>query len=1610
RQLASLKKKGAADDKILMVTKHLTKYKQTQAEQVRRLTQMSKKGGITTKKVDEMNKRFAHARKEHTRVIKASTMKEKQVISVNTQAGGGRRRGGGIASGFAGMEGAAGAAQNFAMMATMAGSTAIQMSNLSEVTKKAATETLAWVSVMVGLGGTVVQMLSGLASSSAAASAAESAETAANAAATQSENVETAANYRSANSTMAKSAGRGGKGGGAGMGFVGKAFMAAAVAALVVGAVFQWMAAKARAEAEEMAKANKKIRENMEKGTSRGGGLVSGELAQVGLEQAASAADTAGNVGMAVAATTALATMATFAAMGATMGSVVPVIGTVIGALVGLGVGFLVYHGLLADAQSAMAKHVTAITDSVNAYIQSTNTLVDFDKELKDIDLAKLEPKERVQRRLEATGNSGQANALANFRRSSTEQARVAELGGRLTGGASTIGGTTDDSFEEAGKPEVWAKRFEVASLSTEAALKLFDRQVLETRQTLAEAADLEMTGEMDFDELINSGGQFAIALKQSEAAIKNRAAAEIIAAEDQQWMAREDIKRFKDGSVAETAARQRLAAGIKREKDARQRSSDQIKDQRDGYEAQNAAIKANRDAQILAAQAAEALRRELKAMDDSMKSMRSRMREQAERGRDISNFNARRTGGAQNFTPQKIQGLGDFDLIDDIDRFEKEVNELISELPAVEQAQMRKRLQIMKDANKLFDEGKDNVLKDFGTAKGLTGEVNVDEILKSAGFEDVFATLGADVQKKIKADIQKAAETGGGITGKEFEEIFAPIREQAKKAGKDLMTAQQWRDKEIELRQQVLQSLSAVMFAELEARGKAMEIAQTGANLRLEARGVNVSRGRRQQQRTQRAGVALQGTGARAGDVGDVQRIRQASRARQAEIATLMKSAKGTERERLMNEDQRLANTVKKTTTELERLASQSEATSEIMSEIEKEQGKRETMVGLLEDFVVGGAKERQAMSDAFAGINLAVGTGTIQNQTPEMRQATFGMLDKLKDIQIAGTGGMTGKQVKQELIFRDAIRMGLDPQVAEALATATSKEEELINALDRLTEEMESAGDALAAPDPGGGPPEAAGGFANWGFAQGGAVYRRGGGSLFKPKGTDTVPAMLTPGEFVIRKSAVDKIGMGNLQALNRAQGGPVYLAQGGQGVNAGAAMGKDDLGLKNVAIASGDQIRGAFVTGLKAMGRGAFLGYVRKNLGNDTRLQLLKVMKAGQFHINRLQAPDTLAGIMDQWREWMLDFSQGEDNIFQDIGRNNVTLKGPGKGFLPPDGAAADSDAYKEWSQSAWRYVMRLAGLQSMTRNWSDNLSKDQWTPLVKRALDQKGTDPIGDLAGMGGKIGEQKALAQQVIQEIQRQVQQAGAFDKNEFMKKGILGGDDVGVHEKGKDALDKLHAGQQLSDRGQREERHGKGKARAKRRREVDEALNDLANKGILRMARGGSVPGADSVPAMLTPGEFVMSPEAVQRHGVGYMKSLNRGRIPGFRRGGLIGGGNVAYRQYGGGIGGGGTLMLDPTRVQEVLNSWNETFEATLKKVITPMETVTSTLGRIADIFGQGFKHQHDFGELTMNINIGNKEAIASAVEQGVLPAVSSEIMRVVKTAITALTTENTGT
>lgn len=54
--------------------------------------------------------------------------------------------------------------------------------------------------------------------------------------------------------------------------------------------------------------------------------------------------------------------------------------------------------------------------------------------------------------------------------------------------------------------------------------------------------------------------------------------------------------------------------------------------------------------------------------------------------------------------------------------------------------------------------------------------------------------------------------------------------------------------------------------------------------------------------------------------------------------------------------------------------------------------------------------------------------------------------------------------------------------------------------------------------------------------GYSNGGTIYRaKGGLAYFEPKGTDTVPAMLTPGEYVIKRSSVSKYGEKFFDHLN-------------------------------------------------------------------------------------------------------------------------------------------------------------------------------------------------------------------------------------------------------------------------------------------------------------------------------------------------------------------------------------------------------------------------------------------------------------------------------------------
>jgi hypothetical protein len=83
--------------------------------------------------------------------------------------------------------------------------------------------------------------------------------------------------------------------------------------------------------------------------------------------------------------------------------------------------------------------------------------------------------------------------------------------------------------------------------------------------------------------------------------------------------------------------------------------------------------------------------------------------------------------------------------------------------------------------------------------------------------------------------------------------------------------------------------------------------------------------------------------------------------------------------------------------------------------------------------------------------------------------------------------------------------------------------------------------------------------------GKARGGIIYANEGTLVnFQPKGTDTVPAMLTPGEFVVNRKATQK-NLGLLKQINGgsySSGGPVkYYADGGYVFGGDWSPRKDD-----------------------------------------------------------------------------------------------------------------------------------------------------------------------------------------------------------------------------------------------------------------------------------------------------------------------------------------------------------------------------------------------------------------------------------------------------------------
>jgi TP901 family phage tail tape measure protein len=203
------------------------------------------------------------------------------------------------------------------------------------------------------------------------------------------------------------------------------------------------------------------------------------------------------------------------------------------------------------------------------------------------------------------------------------------------------------------------------------------------------------------------------------------------------------------------------------------------------------------------------------------------------------------------------------------------------------------------------------------------------------------------------------------------------------------------------------------------------------------------------------------------------------------------------------------------------------------------------------------------ERLQGAFGADALGAAAQDIRRQQEAGQQTLFGQ-------QLGGAGGLTERafgaaigargitdpRLSQIAAGTTAAESNIESQIRELAATLPnyaqvqlqSSQQELVAAQRQFQAaemQLQAARANVEARSGGVGIPT---------MAKGGTVYANRG--IFVPRGTDTVPAMLTPGEFVVRREAVQR---GNnlqmLQAMNRGSsagqssvGGAIGMANGG------------------------------------------------------------------------------------------------------------------------------------------------------------------------------------------------------------------------------------------------------------------------------------------------------------------------------------------------------------------------------------------------------------------------------------------------------------------------------
>ena len=499
-----------------------------------------------------------------------------------------------------------------------------------------------------------------------------------------------------------------------------------------------------------------------------------------------------------------------------------------------------------------------------------------------------------------------------------------------------------------------------------------------------------------------------------------------------------------------------------------------------------------------------------------------------------------------------------------------------------------------------------------------------------------------------------------------------------------------------------------------------------------------------------------------------------------------------------------------------------------------------------------------------------------------------------------------------------------------------------------------------------------------------------------------------MLTPGEFVIKKSAVDKIGMGKLNAMNN--GSPLYRAEGGP-------VSLPPQGFYTQKIIEGSQDAGIMRSALEE----AF----DKEKGTEYFKALKRLSKRGMIGPENISSPipfeNFISKLKDASKQQITDWNPDnpgivpfDPSIAQSILKQGAAIVANGGNFTD-DSIRVGTEADTKIEDAKARIRGLVGGLEGVNLTAPNQVGKSGAEELPFLIFNKMGlTDADqSNVFATATRLSTGLQAAKKIQIDNLDKMEKAsnkltGGKDGTsagglgaEIVRRGVQQAAAIAAAAQGGPAG--AQAGPQAAPQGPRtkvtkETIEGMAPGAVKDSTEID--YKTLTDAKILQMAAGGSVPSQDTVPAMLTPGEFVMSANAVKKHGVGYMKNLNQGRVPGFNKGGIVGRGNVSYLQNGGQpSGGGGVLALDANNVQGVLDEFNTTFGSHIDSLIGQFSTFNESAAGLALAITGGMDVRLSIsGDLTTAVKLNGdqaehvKKALADAVVPMIVEQVSDQI------------------